>query len=126
MEYVRRIDEKIFKSVALITHAITMHAPSSLHLLLDGYALCDDPRCLDILHLASTARVLLLSRYNDADATASDLTARAMHIYFSTATLEATMGLICVINSQALLSFKNLLPSSHESSISIAGIQKGM
>lgn len=122
---VRHIDEKLVKYVTLNSHAIIIHATSLLRLLLDAHVPREDSRCLTFLHLAHTARSLLLPGSNDASATAPDFTARAMHLYFSTSTLEATMGHLGAPNLAVLLSFKHSPRSSQDPFILVAGHSEG-
>lgn len=76
-----------------VPQLIVHQAASSLRQLLDAGTPASDPRCLALIQLVNSARLLLLPNSNTAAATAKDLTAKALHMDVSTATMAAIMGL---------------------------------
>lgn len=74
-------------------HHVVHHAASALRQLLNDGVPSSDPRCLALLQLINSARLILLPNSNDAAVPARDLTSRAVHIDVSTATLAALMNL---------------------------------
>lgn len=72
---------------------IVHQAALTLRQLLDAGVSAEDPRCRALLQLVNSARLLLLPTSNNGAKIASDLTAKAIHIDVSTATMAAIMGL---------------------------------